>query len=77
MPWICDEAEENFSATLGDYQLTVEYKRSRLWVWKVYRGEERIKTSLDDHCTSQSRGIALAEGFYFGYKASQYDTKPF
>jgi hypothetical protein len=77
MPWICDEAEESFSATLGEYHLTVESKRNRFWVWKVHRNQEIIKTILDDHCTSQSRAIAVAEGFYFGYKASQYDTKPF
>lgn len=70
IPWICNEEEEDFFATIGDYSLRVEQMGKNQWWWRVYHLGEPIPTLLNEHATCKSSAINLAEGVYFGHLAA-------
>ncbi|MAN85604.1 MAG: hypothetical protein CL555_01650 [Algoriphagus sp.] len=70
IPWICDEDEQDFFASIGDYSLRVEQMDTRRWWWRVCHLGDPIPTLLNEHATCRSSAINLAEGVYFGHLAA-------
>jgi hypothetical protein len=70
IPWICNEDEEDFFASIGDYRFRVEQMGERQWWWNVtYKGDE-IMTDLNNFASSKTNAVHLAEGVYYGHKAA-------
>lgn len=67
IPWVTNDDEEDFFASIGNYRLRVEQMDQGRWWWRVYIGEQEIHTALNEHASSKCRAIALAEGVYFGH----------
>lgn len=67
IPWITDEDEQDFMATIGDYCLRVEQMDTEHYWWRVSLGDQPIYTPHDEYAETKEQAIALAEGVYFGH----------
>lgn len=67
IPWITNEEEEDFMATIGDYCLRVEQMDADHYWWRVYLCGEPIPTPHNEYAQTREQAIALAEGVYFGH----------
>jgi hypothetical protein len=75
IPWICNEAGDEFRADIGKYHLQVIRKESQNWQWRVYHLDERIETRLNEFALNKHRAIGLAEGLYLAHELLYKDTE--
>lgn len=67
VPWITNEDEEDFFASIGDYKLRVEQMDDRHWWWRVTYKDDPIPTPYEERTSCRSKALQLCEGVYFGH----------
>lgn len=70
IPWITNDEEEYFFASIGLYHLRVEQMDKQKWWWRVCYHDTPILTELNEHATCRGNAINLAEGVYYGHLAA-------
>lgn len=75
IPWICNDDEEDFFASIGDYLFRVEQMNRRHWWWRVTFHGHAIQTPHNEFATCRINAIRLAEGVYYGHLAAMKENE--
>lgn len=70
IPWICNEQEDAFTASIGNYTMNVQLKPNGNWWWVVMLSGQIITTPFENKAKTVERAIALCEGVYFGHTST-------